>query len=330
MNTLKTVLVTGGAGFIGFHLSKKLAEKYHVTIMDNFARGKKDKEFKQLLENKNTDFIKMDITNANEFSKLEKKYDFVYHLAAINGTENFYKIPDKVIKVGVIGTINLLDWFVKSKHGKILFSSSSETYAGTLKILGKKFPIPTPENVPLCIDNPSNVRWSYGASKIMNEVTLNCYHHLHKMNFCIIRYHNIYGPRMGEEHVIPQFIERIVKKENPFKIFGGQETRTFCFIDDAIEATQIVMESPKTTAQTIHIGRSDEEIKIMNLAKKIFTIANVNPEIDIHPAPKGSVSRRCPDISRLVDLGFKPKTNLDEGLGKTFKWYEKYFNKKGK
>jgi len=322
---MKKSLVTGGAGFIGFHLAKKLSEEQEVLIADNFERGKKDSEFKKLLENKNISFVKMDLTNSNEFSKLDS-FDFVYHLAAINGTENFYKIPDKVIKVGILGTINMLDWFTEQKKGKFLFSSSSETYAGTMKVLKENFPIPTPEEIPLTIDDPKNPRWSYGAGKIMSEVSIHCYNHLHNFDFSIVRYHNIYGPRMGTEHVIPQFIERIIKKNFPFKIFGGEETRTFCYIDDAVNATKLVMENEKANKQTFHIGRSDEEIKIIDLAKKLFSIAKVNPEIKIELSPEGSVKRRCPDVSKLSALGYKPEVNLDKGLEKTFKWYSDYFS----
>jgi len=323
----KNVLITGGAGFIGYHLAKQLAEQdYNVTILDNLERGKEDDEFKEFVKNNNIIFIKGDITKTETFTKL-KDFDYIYHLAAINGTENFYKIPDKVLKVGIVGTINVLDWFIKQKTGKLLFSSSSEAYAGTIKLLKDKFPIPTPEEIPLTIDNPKNLRWSYGASKILSEVAIHSYAKAHNMkNFAIIRYHNIYGPRMGFEHVIPQFIERIQKKENPFKIFGGQETRTFCYIDDAVKATRLVMESEKTNGQTIHIGRSDGEIKIIDLAKNLFEIAEVNPKIDIQKAPEGSVMRRCPDVSKLKALGFIPKVNLDEGLKKCFEWYKDKFD----
>ena len=210
---MKRALITGGAGFIGFHLAKHLAEqKYNVTILDNFARGKEDREFLELIEKENVQFFKGDITKQETFDELDKlngeeKFDYVYHLAAINGTENFYNIPDKVLKVGVIGTINVLDWFVKKNYGKLLFSSSSEAYAGALKLFGEEFPIPTHENVPLIVDDPSNVRWSYGASKIIGEVAIYAYAKSFNIkDFVIIRYHNIYGPRMGNDHVIPQFI----------------------------------------------------------------------------------------------------------------------------
>src|SRR3989344_8290845 len=311
---MKTALITGGGGFIGFHLAKSLVKQgYNVTILENFARGKIDEEFEDFIKQKNVTLIEGDITKPETFDDIGE-FDYVYHLAMINGTENFYNIPDKVLKVGILGTINVFDWFIKQDHGKLLFSSSSETYAGALKLLKGDFPIPTPEEIPLVVDDPSNVRWSYGASKILSEVALYSYAKAHKMNdFSIIRYHNIYGPRMGFDHVIPQFIERLIKKEDPFKIFGGNESRTFCYIDDGIRATQMVMESSETNGKITHIGRSDEEISILNLAKQLFEIAKVNPILDIKPAPKGSVMRRCPDITKLQQLGFKPQKSLKEG-----------------
>ena len=260
-------LVTGGAGFIGFHLSRHLANKgYDIIILDNLARGKSDEEFKELIEKNNVSFIRADITKKNFIGKLDKNYDYIYHLAAINGTENFYNIPHKVIKVGILGTINILDWFSQNKKGKLLFSSSSETYSGAYELLGESFPIPTPEDVPLVINDPKNVRWSYGGSKILSEIAIYSYAKVFGIkDFVLIRYHNIYGPRMGHEHVIPQFIDRIIRKENPFKIYGGKETRTFCYVDDGVRATKLIMEDKRTNGHTIHVGRSDGEINIIDL-----------------------------------------------------------------
>ncbi len=322
---MKKALITGGAGFIGFHLAEFLSENHEVILLDNFARSKKDTDLKKLLEKNNVSFIEADLTEKNQLSKLDS-YDFVFHLAAINGTENFYSIPDKVIKVGVLGTINLLDWFVEQKKGKFLFSSSSETYAGTMKLLKENFPIPTPEDIPLTIDNPKNSRWSYGGSKIMSEITLHSYAKVYGFDYSIVRYHNIYGPRMGVQHVVPEFIKRILEKENPFTVFGGQETRTFCFIEDAVKATLIAL-NKGIKGETYHIGRSDEEIKIIDLAKKLFIIADARPEIKIKPAPEGSVKRRCPDISKISALGYKPEIKLDQGLKKTFEWYQEHLKK---
>ncbi len=320
-------LITGGAGFIGFWLSRRLAlQGYDVTIVDNFARGREDDEFRELLAMPNVTFVHADITDPRSFEQLGTGYDHIYHLAAINGTGNFYSIPDKVLKVGILGTINILDWFIQQPKGKLLFSSSSETYAGAVRLLGDSFPIPTPETVPLVVEDPSNVRWSYGGSKILSEIAIHSYAKAHAMNrFTIVRYHNIYGPRMGFEHVVPQFIERIVKKENPFALYGGHETRTFLYVDDGAWATQLIMENESTNGQTFHIGRSDDEIKIMDVAKILFAIAHVNPAFEVRSSPAGSVTRRCPDTTKLRALGFAPTVDLREGLKRCYDWYENRF-----
>jgi nucleoside-diphosphate-sugar epimerase len=320
---MKKILVTGGSGFIGYHLSLHYANSgASVTIIDNLERGKFDADFQELVSRDNVRFINSDITEYKAFDEVGEGYDYIVHMAAINGTENFYNKPDKVFKVGVLGIINLLDWYVESSSkAKIVFTSSSEVYAGALSLLGDKFPIPTPENVPLVIEDSSNVRWSYGGGKLAGEIALFSYAKSYNIKFSILRYHNIYGPRMGNEHVVPQFIARVINQINPFPIYGGNETRTFCYIDDAIDGTKLILESDQSDGQIIHVGRDDEEIKIVDLAKKLFSISGNNPSIDIKSAPSGSVMRRCPDINKLRNMGYGPKVNLVNGLTKTLKWY---------
>ena len=326
---MKKVLVTGGAGFVGFNLCKHLIKKdYEITVIDNFSRPNDDEDFKYVKNHKNTKFIKGDLTNEDFYDTLPKNhFDQIYHLAAVNGTGNFYKFPVKVLKVGIISMINLLDWLVKQNKGKLLFTSSSETYSGTLSVLGEEnFPIPTPETVPLTIDDVSNVRWSYGGGKLLSEIALYSYRKMYELDrFSIVRLHNIYGPRMGFEHVIPQFIERILEKEFPFKIFGGEETRSFCYIDDVLESLTYIMDSDETNGEIYNVGNDDEEIRIIDLAKKLFDIANVNTDIKVLPAPEGSVSRRCPDITKLKSIGYKKQTSLEEGLKNTFEWYKNHY-----
>lgn len=320
---MNKVLITGGAGFIGFHLAKYLAEeKNEVTICDNLFRGKMDSELKELLERENVNYIECDLTDSKELDKLDKDYDEVYHLAAINGTKNFYEIPDVVLRVNTLATINILDWFIQTKGKKIVFSSSSEAYAGTMRKFGIK--IPTPEDVALCVEDVNNARWSYGGSKIVGELFFINYARKHNFDMSIIRYHNIYGGRMGYDHVMPEFCIRIINKEDPFIIYGGKETRAFCHINDAVKATELVMKSDKVNNEIIHVGNDADEISIKELAEKMFKITGFEPSLDIHPAPKGCVQRRCPDISKLKTLtGYEPKVLLDDGLKDIFSWYEK-------
>tara|TARA_B100000287_G_scaffold355201_1_gene345743 strand:- start:77 stop:1057 length:981 start_codon:yes stop_codon:yes gene_type:complete len=323
---MRNVLVTGGAGFVGLHLTKYLLDKgYEVTLIDNFARDYNDVDFIEVTSHTNCKSINGDITTTKIFDELPQNYfDDIYHLAAINGTSNFYKHPVDVFKVGIIGTLNVLDWVVRQNKGKVLYTSSCEAYAGTMRMMKDDFPIPTPENIPLSVDDVSNVRWSYGTGKLASEVALNSYKSQYDFNnFSIVRPHNFFGPRMGFEHVIPQFVDRIVKGENPFKIFGGDETRSFCYIDNVIEALVMIQESNVTNGETYHVGNDHEEIKIIDLAKKLFDLAGVNPTFEILDAPQGSVKRRCPNIDKIRKLGYDVKYSTDYGLEKTYQWYKK-------
>ena len=316
------VLITGGAGFIGYHLGKSLAENgYQVTLCDNLSRGKMDGELQRLCQQGSVQFITCDLTQTDGLNKLERDYAQVYHLAAINGTRYFYEMPHQVLRVNTLALINLLDWFIDTDCGKILFASSSEVYAGTARAFG--VPIPSPEDLCLSVDNVYNPRLSYAGSKIIGELFLINYSKVYKFPMTIIRYHNIYGPRMGYEHVIPEFCLRILKRNEPFAIHGGAESRAFCYIDDAIRATRLAMESANTENEILHIGNPDEEITIAELANKMFDLFDFHPSVDIAPAPEGCVNRRCPDIAKLTKLtGYKPEVDLVEGLEKTFNWYK--------
>jgi nucleoside-diphosphate-sugar epimerase len=226
--------------------------------------------------------------------------------------------------------MNILEWINKDNCGKFLFTSSSEAYAGTIAEYGDyKDYIPSKEDIPLCINDVSNPRFSYGGSKLIGEILTVNLLNVKNIDFSIVRYHNIYGPRMGFDHVIPEFSERVFNKINPFPIFGGTETRAFCFISDAVNATKLVMRSEKTNKEIVHVGNSEEEIKIIDMAKLLFKVSNFNTDIDVKEAPKGSVSRRCPDTTKLKELtGYYPKVFLEEGLKTTYNWYEEVFKER--
>lgn len=312
------ILVTGGAGFIGFHLLKRLVEDdFDVTICDNLFRGKMDSSLKKLIKKENIDFIKCDMTNKEELDRLERDYDYVYHLAAINGTKYFYTIPNTVLRVNILALLNLLDWIIDTDCKKMVFLSSSEVYAGT-----PDKPIPTPEDVKLTISDVKNPRFSYAGSKILGELLCINYAKAFGLDITIIRPHNIYGPRMGYEHVIPQLIMRIIGKENPFKIYGGNQTRAFCYIDDFVNGILLASRSYKTKDSIFNIGNDKEEIAIIDLAKKMFKLFKFNPEIEILEPPAGSTNRRCPDIYKVRKLlGYEPKIDLNYGLKETYEWY---------
>ena len=319
---LTKTLITGGLGFIGFHLAKLLSEKGEkITLCDNQFRGKLDAEVKDFLKRTNSKYINIDLAEKDQFHILDRDYDKIYHLAAINGTKYFYEIPETVLRINLLSVINLLDWVKETSCKNILFSSSSEAYSGTIQKFG--WNIPTEELIPLSIEDVTNPRYSYGGSKIAGELLFINYGKRYNLNTRIIRLHNIYGERMGEEHVVSEFFKKIVDKADPFTILGGEETRTFIYVGDGVEAMRLIMDTEKTSGQIINVGNETGEIKIKDLAKIMFEIAGVNPGVEIKNAPKGSVTRRCPSISKLTNLtGYYPETSLKEGLKKTYEWYK--------
>lgn len=318
------ILVTGASGFIGSYLSRYCAEQGNEThLCDNNKRGKVDSFIKNILTLDGTKFIEADLTKEEDLQKLDNDYDIIFHLAAINGTENFYKIPYNVMEVAIKSTMLLLEKY-KGTKTKFVFTSSSEVYAGSIQ-KDNSF-VPTNEEIHCTIDDVMNERYSYGGSKLACEILLNSFSKQFGLEYQIIRYHNIYGPRMGTKHVIPQFILRAKNTENPFKIYGDNQTRAFCYIDDAVKATYDL--SLSNNKGIFHIGNDEEEIKIIDIANKINSWYKNTQEYDIKEAPKGSVARRCPDISKIKSLiSYSPMITLEQGLIRTIEWYDKWFEK---
>ena len=321
------ILITGAAGFIGYHLARHLLHdpKVELVFVDSLQRSRMDEEFSALVKEPQVRFLNFDLTDPAVYSQLGRGYDHVYHLAAINGTKLFYEMPQEVLRINTLSLIYMLEWFKReNRQGKFCFTSSNEAYAGALAAFGK-LPIPTPENVPLVIEDPYNARWSYAASKLVGELFVVHYAAKHNFRALIVRPHNFYGPRAGYDHVIPEFSFRISKRIDPFPICGADDTRTFCYIGDAVLAMQLLMDSSATDGQpieTVHIG-DVEEITMVDLAEKLFAIAVWRPqELDIKNSPEGSVKRRKADITKIQTLvGWKPEVPLEGGLRQTYEWY---------
>lgn len=315
------ILVTGSSGFIGFHLCSKLLKiKKDIFLfgVDNFSNSYKDKLYRDLAKNKNFKLIKIDLNKESHVRKLPN-VDVIIHLAAINGTQNFYNNPLNVLKSSTIPTLNLLERYSKNKLTHFIYAGSSESYAGLSEQI--KIKLPTKENVPLGIPNNFNPRWSYAISKIHGEVATVSGSLNKNNNYTVLRYHNIYGPRMGINHVIPDFINRV--NSNIFSLYGSKNTRSFLYVEDAVDATIKCINNKKCFNKTINIG-SQNEIKIIDLGKLILSIIGIKKKIVTYDAPPGSVMRRLPDTGLLKKITkWRETTSLEDGLKKTIDFYYK-------
>ncbi len=307
-NLKKNILVTGGSGFIGSNITKYLVkEKYNAIVFDNNSRGKS----RRLKDVKNKiKFIKGDIRDKKKLLSIKGKVDTVIHLAYVNGTKFFYKKPFEILDIAVNGLINILEFCKKKKVKNFFLASSSEVYQNPFKI-------PTDENEMLKIPDIHNPRYSYGGGKIISELYGTHFAKKFLKKFIIFRPHNVYGKDMGNEHVIPEFINRFKKLRNRknFLIYGtGQEIRSFIHIDDFVSGFDKIFKKGKN--QEIYNIGTNEKIRIAKLAKLIALILKKNIKFKKTKILKGSPSIRCPNINKIKKLGFKQKIRLKDGVKK--------------
>jgi nucleoside-diphosphate-sugar epimerase len=314
----RRVLVTGGSGFIGSALVKALLRRGEaVRVFDDNSRG----NLRRLSEvERDIELLSGDVRDAAAVDAAMRGIDEVHHLAFVNGTATFYSAPDLVLDVGVKGIVNVIDACRKHGVGRLVLASSSEVYQSPPQV-------PTDETAPLVVPDPLNPRLSYGAGKIISEMLVINHGRKHFERALIFRPHNVYGPDMGFEHVIPQFAVRlkraIAEHANgvvPFPIQGsGQETRSFCHVDDLVQGV-LVMRDKGEHLGIYHVGTT-EEVTIADLARRIAAIARREIALEPSAVLQGSTPRRCPDISKLSALGYRPGVPLDEGLPPTLEWY---------
>ena len=312
------ILVTGGSGFIGSALVKALVRDGHaVRVLDDNSRGAP----RRLAEvRSDVEFIAGDIRDAAAVHAAVRGVDEVHHLAFVNGTEFFYSAPELVLEVGVKGMVNVLDACRAANVRRLVLASSSEVYQTPPHV-------PTDERAPLVVPDPTNARYSYGGGKIISELMAINYGRKFFDRVLIFRPHNVYGPDMGFEHVIPQFALRLKRAaalhksgKVPFEIQGdGRQTRSFCHVDDLVRGV-MVMRAKGEHLGIYHVGTT-QEVTIADVARRIAAHAGREIQFVTGPAPAGGTERRCPDIGKLAKLGYAPQVPLAKGLPPTVDWY---------
>jgi nucleoside-diphosphate-sugar epimerase len=317
-------LVTGGTGFLGSALVRRLVHAGHrVRVLDNNSRGK-NVRLSDVAGH--FELVEGDIRDAATTERVTRGVDTVCHLAFLNGTEFFYDRPDLVLDVGVKGMVNVMDACIANKVRDFVLVSSSEVYQEPPSI-------PTDESVPLSIPDPLNPRYSYAAGKIISEVMAINYGRKHFDRVVIVRPHNVYGPDMGWEHVIPQFVVRITDlcaREASDLIRlpmqgTGHESRAIVFIEDFTNGLMLAIEKGKHLG-IYHIG-TIEEITIARLASLLGEVFGRRIEVVPGKAADGGPLRRCPDITKLRALGYNPRYTLREALPIVVDWYRENAHK---
>lgn len=325
MSPKKSVLVLGGGGFIGTAIARRLMTDggYAVTVADATFRGRLDRHFPETEERACLTVIEDDFSQPAAYERLARRYDHVYMMAAIVGVNRTLAHPDEVIRVNTALVHHTLAWLQRADVGRLVFASSSENYAAATDLFAEA--IPTPETVPLVIGDIKHPRWTYAVTKILGEAAF--LHTAPKAGFeaTIVRYQNAFGPDMGFRHAIPHIVQRFHGGESPYRIYGADQTRAFCFISDTVDGTIRAMETPQAAGEIYHIG-NDEEITMRTLTHAVGECMDYRGEYLDAPTYPGSVERRCPDIAKSrTELGYAPAVPWQEGLRRTVEWYRAFF-----
>jgi UDP-glucuronate decarboxylase len=309
----KTVLVTGGAGFLGSWLCDVLVElNANVICLDNLASGR-ESNISDLLTKDNFTFINHDITQPVFF---DEDLDVVLHLASRASPFEFQRFPIQILKANTLGIWVALG-IAKSHKARLLYTSTSEIY-------GNATEIPTSEEYTGNV-NPIGARSCYDEAKRCGESFVMAYRLQHGMDARIARLFNTYGPRMRADdvygRVVPRFIEQGLK-DSPITVFGdGSQTRSFCYVTDQIEGLLRLAFLEGLDGKTVNIG-NDEEITIVALAEMIKKLTKSRSEIEFEDLPIDDPQRRKPDIRKAKDLlNWKPKVGLKQGLERTIQWF---------
>lgn len=307
---MKKVLITGAAGFLGSHLCDRfIKEGYFVIGMDNLITGSL-KNIEHLFKLENFEFYHHDVT---KFVHVPDKLDYILHFASPASPIDYLKIPIQTLKVGSLGTHNLLG-LAKAKNARILIASTSEVYGD---------PLVHPQNEEYYGNvNAIGPRGVYDEAKRFQESMTMAYHSFHKLETRIARIFNTYGPRMrlNDGRVVPAFMGQALRGED-LTIFGdGNQTRSFCYIDDQVEGIFRLLHSDYI--YPVNIGNPDE-ITIKEFAEEILNLTGTNQKIVYKPLPENDPLQRRPDISKAKEiLGWEPKVDRKEGMKATFEYFK--------
>ncbi len=313
---MKRVLITGGAGFLGSHLCDRfIKEGFHVIAMDNLITGSVE-NIEHLFPLKEFEFHHHDVS---KYVFVPGKLDYILHFASPASPIDYLKIPIQTLKVGSLGTHNLLG-LAKNKGARILVASTSEIYGDPLEHPQKETYW---GNV-----NTVGPRGVYDEAKRFQEAITMAYHNFHELETRIVRIFNTYGPRMrlNDGRALPAFMHQALLGKD-ITVFGdGSQTRSFCYVDDLIDGIYKLLLSDHS--EPVNIG-NPSEISIKKFAEQVVRFTGSNSKITYKDLPKDDPKQRCPDISKAKKLlEWTPKVDLNEGLEKTLSFFKEKVSSK--
>jgi nucleoside-diphosphate-sugar epimerase len=319
------VFVTGGAGFIGSHLTERLvAEGHQVHIFDNLHRNAI--KYSDILEHPSVKFTQGDILDKDQLKKAMEGSEMVFHMAAIAGVSNYYNFPAKTLKVNLIGTYNVLECMVELGIKRIFDMSTSETFGTDA--------VEVDEESYQRIGPPQDKRWCYAGSKIGGEQLIFRYSEEYNWTSTIIRPFNIYGPRQIGEGAIANFCKNVLE-EKDLRIEGsGMAIRSWCYITDFIEALMVIFNKPHVGPECFNVGNPWAIASTVSLGEEVIRASGdlsgtaSTSKIDFVPMDFTEIRVRYPKVNKLRDMyGWQPKVNLAQGVFNTLKWFKENYEK---
>lgn len=317
---MRKVAITGGAGFIGLNLARALAAGgTQVDIIDNFARGRSDADFEAVRAMPGVRVITLNLGSPGATDELDDDYTSIVHLAALLGVANVIRNAYNTLVVNVQLTVEALRLAARQKSlQSFVFASTSEIYAGSL--LAGLLSFPTPETSTLALPSLAAPRTSYMLSKLYGEAM--CLQS--GVPTVIVRPHNVYGPRMGLEHVVPELMKRMrsAAPGSAVPIYSPTHSRTFCYVDDAVEIILRLAASPDALGRAWNVGTESPEYTIIQVAEVVRRAVGADIELTGAEETAGSPTRRCPSMAASDALtGHRDRVSLEEGISKTLQWY---------
>jgi len=321
----RTVFLTGGAGFIGSHLTERLvSEGYKVNIFDNLHRNAI--KYSDILNHPDVKFTQGDILDLPSLTEAMKGADIVMHLAAIAGVSNYYNFPAKTLKVNLIGTYNVLEAMVSLGITKMFDMSTSETFGTDA--------VEVDEQTYQRIGPPQDKRWCYAGSKIGGEQLIFRYAEEYKWDATVIRPFNVYGPRQIGEGAIANFSKNILEGKN-LRIEGtGMAVRSWCYITDFIDCLMLILKNQHSGPEAFNLGNPWSVASTVSLGEELLRAATriegieLKSKIDFVPMDFTEIRVRYPSIKKLQKMyGYEPKVNLHDGIYNTLKWFKEYYEK---